>query len=170
MVTPLMIMDALLISCFFIQSMLTHYNGLLTNLVIADGTEVDGKVVATNATYYSVSVAFTAILLANLLIGLTVRDVDKIGELADAAIIAVELRQIYEATASNALTCKAFNRFVDQSPLHEYLTLYPNKPEKRNLWLFWDVITSWLPEYVLQKEIVNKEIQRFAEIRFTESV
>ena len=133
---------------------------------MADGTEVGGVVVPTNAIYFSLSVVLTAILMANLLIGLTVRDIDKIGEMADAAIIAVELKQIYEGTARNALMCRAFNTFINKKPAAKYLTIHPNRTEKRRFNNLWTSAMSILPEYVLQKDLIHKEVRKLAKNRF----
>ena len=146
--------------------MLGDFNALLTNLQIVDGTEVNGKVVWINATYYSLSVVLVSILLANLLIGLTVRDIDKIAELADAEIVGVELKQIYEATARNAITCKPLRCCINQKPVNRFLTLNPNKPERRRWRCVLSAMINILPEYVLQKEVIYKETQALAKNRF----
>ena len=86
--------------------------------------------------------------------------------MADAAIIAVELNQIYEATATNALSCKVFRRFFREEPVQKYLTLKPNQPEEGRLKQFFAFILNIFPEYVLQKDLINEEVKMLAKTNF----
>ena len=79
--------------------MLQAFDLLNGNTNVAQGTEVENIVEPLNASCWAFATIFAAVLLANLLVGLTVRDVDYIAKLADMKIVALEIQQIFESTA-----------------------------------------------------------------------
>ena len=93
-----------------------------------DLRDQSSKLDSSYAVYWFVSTSFTTIILMNLLVGLTIGDVDEIEENADCQIVQIKLRKLYlQRVWKSLIKCMLCNFCQSRKPERFYMVLYPNK-------------------------------------------